>query len=142
MPDMRNLFVSSQDVDDPKIEALIGKLRSAGFQVSHSPRNPLSGRDDRWPTWYAIGLPEEIEKAQSVIVGLDPHWESCWMLVEAEEARLGLEKGGIQQIYYYNPYDVQIQNPATWRNYLRVALPNDVDAAVQTLLSRAGLPAV
>ena len=134
---MQNLFICSQDVDDPKIKALIGKLRSVGFQVSHSPRNPVRGEDNRWPTWYGVGLPEELDKAECVIVGLDPHWESCWMLTEAEEARLRLEKGDLQQIYYYNPYDVQIQNPATWRNYLKTGLPNDADEAVQALLIRA-----
>lgn len=128
------VFMSSQDVDGDPCSALISTLRSEGWVVDHSPRNPIRGHDPRWSSWYASGLAAALTGADVFIVVLDYVWDSSsWM---AEEAHFAIERGMVKTAFYWNPQCIVVRAMGM-RRYLRSELPRDMDALVQVLREHA-----
>jgi len=128
------IFVSSQDVDGGPCSALINTLRSEGWVVDHSPRNPIRGQDPRWSSWYDSGLAAALAGADIFIIVLDHAWDSSsWM---AEEAHFGIERGMAKTAFYWNPSPIVLR---TTRHYLRTELPGNIEALVQALRKHAAV---
>lgn len=126
------VFVSSQDVDGDPCSALIDTLRSEGWVVDHSPRNPID--DPRWSSWYDSGLAAALSRADIFIIVVDYAWDSStWM---AEEARLAIERGMVKTAFYWNPECIVVRAMGMFP-YLRSELPRDMDALVQVLREHA-----
>lgn len=128
------IFVSSQRIDEPHTTALISKLRGAGFQVVHSPKNPLDGDDERWTQdWYNKGLLETLDATDVFISSIDRGWDSAtWMAIEADEAMKRTTNAHIQQMYYYNPLKISVTAAGMLR-YLKEQLPDDLESTVKIL---------
>jgi hypothetical protein len=106
---MSTLFISCEQVDSPHAQALIQKLQQKGIIVSHSPRNPFDGDDERWCDWYDGRGQAEIGKADVFVVVVTAGWDSStWMSFEATEALKGLQQGCIRQMFHYNPQNIKI----------------------------------
>ena len=128
-----NVFVSSQRIDEPHTAALIDKLREAGFRVSHSPKNPSDGHDERWTNWYHKGLINDLDETIVFIAAIDMGWDSAtWMAIESDEARRRLTGGQIRQMYYYNPLHIAVKAKGMLP-YLKEQLPDDLDSVIETL---------
>lgn len=106
-----DIFVSSQNIDEPHTNTLIKELRAYGFQVNHSPRNPIHGYDFRWANWYEKGLQDSLATANVFIISVDAGWDSStWMAMEADLALRLLGNGNIKQLYYYNPLHIRVKS--------------------------------
>lgn len=130
---MKTIFVSCQSVDSKNPQALIAGLRGRGIEVDHSPSNPINKSDDRWKTWYQIGLPQSIEKSQLFVIVVDEGWDSStWMGIEADEGtKRQTSKGDEYVVSYWNPKKIPVKG-MTW--YLKEELPDDVDEAIAALV--------
>ena len=130
---MKNVFVSSERIDEPCCQALIQALQNAGFVVSHSPRNPLDGGDPRWKDWYVKNLDIELNKAQVVIMVITKGWDcSTWMATEAQRAKELYEKKKIEKYFYWNPYRIET-NAAGMQAFHLEELPAELDQLITKL---------
>ena len=132
---MKDVFISCEQVDLPHAVTLIERLRQKGFNVSHSPRNLLDGgKDERWRGWYSGGGQAEIGKAEIFVVVVTAGWDGAtWMAFEAEEARKGLQQGCIKRMFHYNPIGIKIHYPENKQHWLGEKLPDELERAVATL---------
>jgi hypothetical protein len=130
---MKTIFVSCQDTDDQHASSLIESLKATGFQIEHSPRNPLRGADERWNSWYDVLLPEIIQRADAFIIILDAAWDSStWMAIESERAR---QRTPTLPMFAYNPQEVKVIARGMTA-YVKEALPGNVRDAVDYLVER------
>jgi hypothetical protein len=128
------IFVSAEDVDHPLARGMIDRLAANGWDLDHSPRNPASGDDARWTTWYSKGCAEALARAD-VFVGIaTPGWSaSTWMAHEAEAA---LDSGLLRLLW--NPEGVAI--PAGLRPYAEHPLSPKLAEAVEGLAAISAAP--
>ena len=120
-----NIFLSTQSIDDQHATQLLTALRAAGHRVDHSPRNPIDGDDDRWPTWYSRGLAETLKASDCFIIIVDRGWDSSsWMATEADDAKK-LEL----PLRFWNPQNLDVTAPGMI-GYLREQMPDDIDSLI------------
>lgn len=132
---MPTVFVSTQNVDSEPAANLVSRLRSTGWKVLHSPRNPLYGEDTRWSDWYERELAEALASADVFIAVIDEAWDSStWM---AEEAHLAIEQKAVPKAHYWNP-DGVVVGARGMVPYLKSRLPDDLDELVAALSSLIG----
>lgn len=133
---MKDIFISCERVDLPHAVALIQRLWQQGFSVSHSPRNPSDGNDERWINWYDGTGQSEIATSNIFIVVVTPGWDcATWMGFEAEEARKGLRQGYIRRMLHYNPTHTAIHYLENKQQWLGERLPDDLEEAIAVLES-------
>ena len=133
---MEDVFISCERVDLPHAVALINRLRQQGLSVSHSPRNPLDGNDERWLNWYDGGGQSEIGNSHIFVVVVTPGWDcATWMAFEAEEARKGLRQGYIRRMMHYNPAHIEIRYPENKQQWLGERLPDNLEETIAMLES-------
>ena len=130
------VFVSSQVVDRWPARDLIVALRQAGFEVEHSPSNPLDREDLRWRNWYGEALASAMDRSDVFVVVLEPGWDSAtWMAVEAE-AGLTPGRKTERNAFVWNPDGITVK-AAGMIGYLRSELPRELGAAVARLRETA-----
>ena len=130
------MFISCEQVDSFHANALIQRLRQEGISVSHSPRNPSDGNDERWINWYDGGGQEEISKAEVFVVVVTAGWDaSTWMAFEATEALKGLRQGHTKRMMHYNPENTKIHYPENKYKWLGEKLPDNLEEAITLLKS-------
>ena len=129
-----NVFVSCERVDDERATAFIEALRRRGCVVSHSPRNPMDGQDERWADWYAVGLKDELRRADVFVAVVTSGWaSSSWMLCEAVEARQqSLQRS--RRMFQYNVLCSPVFFDGKPRGHEQTLLPLDIEAAAEILL--------
>jgi hypothetical protein len=128
-----NIFVSSQNIDEPHTDALIKGLQASGFKVNHSPRNPIHGYDFRWANWYETGLQVSLATTNIFIIAVDVGWDSStWMAIEADLAFRLLGNGNIEQLYYYNPLHIRVKAKGALP-YLNKQLPDSLNDTIGLL---------
>lgn len=128
-----NIFVSSQNIDEPHTITLIKELRAFGFQVNHSPRNPSYGYDFRWVNWYEKGLQDSLAATNVFIISVDAGWDSStWMTIEVDLALKLLGNGNIEQLYYYNPLHIRVKAKGALP-YLNKQLPDSLNDTIGLL---------
>ena len=124
--------MSSEVIDRYPAKDLIAGLREAGFEVDHSPSNPLDRDDPRWANWYAEGLPKAMDQCDAFVVALERHWDSAtWMGIEGEEA-LKAGRRTAEQMFVWNPEGITVHAAGMIR-YLQAELPRDLSGAITHL---------
>ena len=85
---MSRVFLSWYDgITEPSGAVLLDALLSHVLDVEYSAHSPHSGRDDpRWKAWYALGLPQAVEKADAFVAVVTAVYASTWMGVEFQVA--------------------------------------------------------
>ena len=133
---MPRIFVSSCRIDGPHAAALIERLRGESFAVSHSPRNPSDGRDERWIDWYASGCRVELEEADIFVSVISPAWDcSTWMAHECIEASRLAGNGKLRKVYFWNPESIKVEAVGMVK-YLKERLPDDLDELILALRAK------
>ena len=130
---MQRIFVSSCRIDGPYAAALIERLRGESFAVSHSPRNPSDGRDERWIGWYARGCRDALEEVDIFVTVISRAWDcSTWMAHECIEASRLAASGRIRRVYFWNPESIKVE-AAGMLKYLKERLPDELDELILAL---------
>lgn len=130
---MLTLFVSCQDVDEPRVRELIERLRAEDVDVRSSPRNPSRGFDEAWSDWYAVGLDQALDGVDAFVIVVDSGWDSStWMGEEARRASQRLANGGDPPMFFVNPSATPARS-SSMEAYLRIELPAEPMTLVSTL---------
>jgi hypothetical protein len=133
MKNSMRVFVSCQNVDSFECTNLISSLLQTGFQVTHSPRNPISAVDDRWEDWYANGLGKALQSTDIFLIVVDYPWDSStWMAIEADQALQLHQSGWIKHYLYFNPDHLEVKARGMMP-YLTKGLPTDLEQAIEQL---------